>query len=308
MVLPTLNGGERLRRCLSALRAQRPGADALVVVDSGSDDGSDRLAEEAGATLLRIERADFRHGGTRNAAARRLPEVDVIVFLVQDAIPQGSDWLITLAKAALVPGVGAVTARQVPPPEAGALTAASVARSPFAATRARQVGPFSAQELEALRPQAWRGRLLLDSVACAVRGALFREVGFRDTDFGEDALLAYDLLWGGWALAHEPRAVVEHGHVYDPQSVRARYEQDARFFREQFGLRVRPHLLARLKGFLAELRADKRWQREQGAGAALNGNLALRWAQVVAQQAGSVGPLGGLPHVRRVPGPQELAA
>lgn len=308
-MLPTRDGGARFLRCLEALRAQGPAADAVVVIDSGSRDGSDVAAERAGAQVLRIPSESFNHGATRNRGAEALPdELDVIVFLVQDAVPQGNDWLATLAAAALRPGVGAATARQLAPAAAGPLTAASVARSPFASGAPRELGPFTQQELEGLRPQEWRSKLALDSVACAVRAPLFRAVGFRPTAFGEDALLAWDLLWGGWALAHEPAALVEHGHVYTPQTVGARYEDDARFFREQFGLRVRPHALACLKGLLAELRGDRRWRRDAAPGASLSGGLALRWAQVRAQARGSRGPLGGLPEVRAVPSPKDLAA
>ncbi|MCB9897284.1 MAG: glycosyltransferase [Planctomycetes bacterium] len=313
-MLPTLDGGERLRRCLDALGAQRPRADALVVVDSSSSDGSDAAARDAGADVLSIPRASFGHGRTRNDGAARLPEVDVIVFLVQDAVPLGERWLATLSSAALRDGVGAATSRQVAPPDAPPLARATVERSPMATSERRRTGPFTAGELAALDPRGWRRLLLLDDVACAVRGALFRATGFRDVDFGEDALLAYDLLWGGWALEHEPDAVVEHGHAYDPSDVGPRYEHDARFFRESFGFRARPSVLSALKGLCAEVVADRRWtaarrdasDASDAGEAGFAASVALRWAQVRAQRRGSRGPCAGPPAPRPVPRPEEL--
>lgn len=306
-MLPTRDGGARLRACLAALQRQRPAPDALVVIDSGSRDGSAQAARDAGAQVLEIEPDAFDHGGTRNAAAAELPDgLDVIVFLVQDAVPQGEGCLAALAESACAPGVAAATARQVAPPEAGFLTASTVSASPFASDEPRRTGPFDAADLARLSPSNWRGLLMLDSIAFAVRADLFRAVGFRTTSHGEDALLAFDLLCGGWALLHEPRAVVEHGHDYDAESVARRYRDDARFFRENFGLRVRPDLFSLLKGYRAELRRDRRWLAANPADAsagALRSAKRLRWAQVLAQREGSRGPLGCLPDPRSVPRP-----
>jgi rhamnosyltransferase len=310
-VVPTLDGGARFLACLAALKRQRPVPGALVVIDSGSSDGSVEAARAAGAQVLEIAPEEFDHGATRNAGAAALPaDLDAIVFLVQDAIPQGEDCLAALASAACAPGVAAATARQVSPAEAGFLTASTVSASPFAAEKPRRTGPLDPAQRSRLTPSDWRDLLLLDNVACAVRAELFRESGFRTTTHGEDALLAYDLLCAGWALAHEPRAVVEHGHVYDEDSVVSRYRDDARFFRETFGLRVRPHLLSTLKGYNAELRRDRRVL--AGQSRAPQGGMAsarrLRWAQVFAQREGSRGPLGSPPDPRPLPRPAPVAS
>jgi hypothetical protein len=231
---------------------------------------------------------------------------------VQDAVPIGTDFLWNLAEALKDDdSLGAVTARQVPPGDVGVLTRSTVERSPFHASIARRTGPFSRAELGRLDPGAWRSLLMLDSIALAVRRPLFDRLRFRDTDFGEDALLAYDLLWGGWALGHVPDAVVEHGHEYDEDSVTERYNQDACFFRECFGLRVRPGLLSLFKGWAAELAADRRWlasHPEHSSASARRASSSLRWAQVMAQYRGSRGVLGTLPEKREVPGPAECAA
>ncbi len=305
-------GGARFRECLDALVAQEPPPAALVVVDSGSTDGTVEAARDAGARVLSVRREDFRHGPTRNLGFEALPDTDVVVFLVQDAVPVGTGFLAALADAlASDPALGAVTARQVPPRDASALTRSTVERSPFHGATAERTGPVPRDELARLGPSGWRGLLRLDSIALAVRRPLFDRTRFRETDFGEDALLAYDLLWGGWALGHVPAAVVEHGHEYDEASVAARYEQDARFFRERFGLRVRPGLLSVVKGWAAERRADRRWlaaHPEHRSADVARRSASLRWAQVLAQYRGSRGALGTLPERRDVPGPAELAA
>jgi len=309
VVVPIRNGGQRWLACLAALARQRPRPVALVAVDSGSTDGSDVAAERAGATVLRIAPEEFDHGETRNRGARALPAgLDAIVFTVQDAVALGQDCLDTLARAACTPGTGAASARQVAPADAGWLTASTVAASPFAAETPVRTGPFAREQLAALGAEDWRPLLELDDVFSAVRAPLFAAGGFRRTMHGEDALLAYDLLWAGWALQHEPAACVEHGHDYDKDSVAPRYRADAIFFRKAFGWRVRPDLLSVLKGVNAELRRDRQWLSAHGRNGERSMKTAreLRWAQVLAQREGSQGPLGRLPVPLALPTPAEL--
>ncbi len=310
--MPTLNGGARFRSCLAALAAQVPAPDAVVVIDSGSTDGTPDVARRAGARVLEIPPAEFDHGETRNRGAAALPDVDVLVFLVQDAVPVGVHCLAALAQSVSQPGVAAATARQVPPPEAGPLTACSVSAGSFGGAEPRSVGPLAAGARDALSPEEWRALLLLDDVCCALRAPLFRAVGgYRRTSHGEDALMAFDLLHAGWSLAFQPDAVVEHGHVYDATSVVPRYRDDASFFREAFGYRVRPDLISVLKGYNAELSRDRRTltgRPELLGGRSLTMVLAeartLRWAQVMAQRQGSRGPVGTLPVPRPLPSPR----
>ncbi len=309
VVVPTRNGGERFVECLEGIAAQRPAPDAFVVIDSGSDDGTPERARSAGADVVSITPETFDHGVTRNQAAAALPPVDVIVFLVQDAVPLDDDCFANLAAAVARKGVAAGTARQVPPEGASFLTQSTVAMSPFADDEAYETGPFSSIEAATMEPSEWRELLMLDDVCTAVRGDVFRRSGFRPTNHGEDALLAFDLLSAGWQLVHVPDAVVEHGHEYDPEGVFERYRVDARFFRERFGLRVRSGRLAALKGLFSEVLRDVRWLSafpEDREPRALRKAWALRRAQLAGQLRGSRGPLGRLPDRRDMPRSEEL--
>ena len=74
VVLPVKNGARHLREVLEAISRQRiDAAVEVLVVDSGSSDGSVEIARAAGARVIEIEPAEFGHGSTRNLAAERGP-------------------------------------------------------------------------------------------------------------------------------------------------------------------------------------------------------------------------------------------
>ena len=69
VVIPVKDGGPLLGGVLGAVRSQ--GELELLVIDSGSADGSQELARAAGGELIEIAPAEFGHGRTRNLGAER---------------------------------------------------------------------------------------------------------------------------------------------------------------------------------------------------------------------------------------------
>ena len=70
IVIPVKNGGDDLRRCLEAIGRQRVDDDVeIVVVDSGSSDGSAELARTPRRARGRDPAREFNHGATRNLGA-----------------------------------------------------------------------------------------------------------------------------------------------------------------------------------------------------------------------------------------------
>src|SRR4051795_164517 len=98
VAVPVLNGARYLEEVLSAVQAQE-GLDnrelEILVIDSGSTDGSLSIAERYGARLHQIPKSEFSHGGTRNLAMR-LARGDHVPFVTQDATPAHGRWLASL--------------------------------------------------------------------------------------------------------------------------------------------------------------------------------------------------------------------
>jgi len=102
VVIPTWNGGARFRELLLALASQDVEHE-LVVIDSGSRDGTAEAARASGACVLSIPQSEFNHGATRNRAIAAT-HGEIVALLTQDALPMGRDYLTCIAKPFANPG------------------------------------------------------------------------------------------------------------------------------------------------------------------------------------------------------------
>jgi rhamnosyltransferase len=295
IILPTCEGEADLRRLLPALAAQQlDGGFEIVAVDSASRDGSAALLREAGARLEVIERAAFAHGATRNRAAARA-RGEFLVFLSQDALPQGAGFLTALLEPFSDPEVAGVTARILPAPGGDPLAARTVLDLPEASAEARRraLGPHGG--LWKLAASARAELLRFNNVASAIRASAFRELPLPPVSFGEDFAWAALALTRGHALVHAPAAVAHHAHEYGLGGAFERYRMDAAFHRAAHGWRVRPSLVSALRGWAYEVRRDLAHLGRSGwPPAALARSPLLRAAQVLGQYAGARG-LGAPP-------------
>jgi O-antigen biosynthesis protein len=92
VIIPTLNAGAEFPWLIRKLKAQRGVREiVIVIVDSGSTDGTPEVARAAGCTVIEIPPAEFSHSGTRNLGAEHAT-TDYLLFMVQDAYPIGEYW------------------------------------------------------------------------------------------------------------------------------------------------------------------------------------------------------------------------
>jgi len=219
LIIPTLNPGpERLATLVDALRAQRDVDLEIVIVDSGSADGSERRLSLADVHLT-IEPGAFDHGGTRNLAASHATG-DLLAFMTQDARPVDA-WMLARLVAPIVDRRAvAAYARQVAPAAASLLerTARDLNYPPDSALR-------SLDDVAQLGIRAF----MLSNVASAVDRATFEALGgFPDrVIFNEDLYLANAILASGGRIAYVADAVVEHGHTYTLLGLLRRYFDNA---------------------------------------------------------------------------------
>ena len=249
VVVPVKDGARYLPQLIDAVHAA--GDVELLVIDSGSRDGSAELARAAGATVHEIAPQEFGHGRTRNLGME-LTSSEVVCFLTQDAVP-APGWLAAHLEALeLGERVGASYGPHLAWPDTSPMIA-------------RELEQFFASMSPDGEPVLQRSGDLtfLSNVNAAYRRECWEEIRFDDVAYAEDQAFGRALLEAGWAKAYHPRAAVTHAHDYGPVEFAQRYFDEYRGLRETIG-HIEPARPGRaLRDVRAGVAADRRWMAER---------------------------------------------
>jgi rhamnosyltransferase len=211
IVIPTRNGAATLPALLSALQQQTSPAFETVIVDSSSTDGTPDIARRHGARVTSITTEQFNHGATRNVGIQQA-KGDLIILMVQDAVPADGRWLQALtAPLSSDPGLAGTFARQIPRADARPLTRLYHQRWIGSSTEPRTVA-LTAAEYQRLGAAARLDRCTFDNVCSCIRRSVWVQHPFRPTTIAEDVEWAREVLLAGYRLAFVPDAVVVHSH------------------------------------------------------------------------------------------------
>lgn len=216
VVIPVKNGGRGLRRCLGAVVSQEiDDVVEIVVVDSGSTDGSVDVARDHGAQVIEIPPERFTHGGSRNLGALK-SRGETLVFLSQDAYPASDTWLHALcAPLGSDLGLAGVYGRQLPHP--GSTPPEEYFLSFLYGAEPRVQSVRSDADLS-----------MRTTLFSNVNAALLRRV-WEEFPFAEDIIMSEDQDWcarvlrAGWSVRYEPAAAVWHSHRYTFASAMRRF-------------------------------------------------------------------------------------
>ena len=205
--IPTLDPGSHWKELWSSLERQTLQPSEVIVLDSASTDGTAELASDCGCRVINISRADFRHGGTRQQAAELATNADIIVYLTQDAILAGANALARLVAAFNDEFVGAAYGRQLPRPGAKPIEAHA---------RLFNYPPLSAtRSMEDANAMGFKAIFFSNSFGAYRKVALEKVGGFpRQSNFGEDTVVAARLLQSGWQISYVADAFAHHSHAY----------------------------------------------------------------------------------------------
>jgi len=178
------------------LRSQR-GASVgeIVVVDSGSIDGTVEIARNQGTRVVQIAPAEFDYSKALNLGIGQV-DAEVVVLLSAHAIPVDSAWLATMVARFDDPQVAGVACRQVPWSDADwherIRLQLAYGTTPRIYTGSAESPNFS-NAASCIRRKAW---LAQPFVLPAV----------EDIDWARRVLAA------GWTIVYEPAAEVYHSH------------------------------------------------------------------------------------------------
>lgn len=255
VVIPTKNAGSLFEEVLAALVAQQGVVLDLVVVDSGSCDGTLDIAKKYGARITEIPPHIFNHGSTRDQGIA-LAKQDVVVLMTQDATPESPYLLQHLVAAFDDPKVGGAYARQIPRPDADVLTKRNLglAMTGRLVSEVRSLPNLAAWQN--MQPYERFALCNFDNVCSALRKQAWESIHFGEVAFAEDIEWSRKALEAGWHLAYVAEACVIHSHDRPLRYDFQRTYLTHRKLYEQYQFSTVPTLLRALGGIYYTFRAD----------------------------------------------------
>jgi rhamnosyltransferase len=277
VVVLTKDGGPTLVAAVEAVKAQDfHGGFELVLVDSGTTDGSLAAARRVADRVLHVQPSAFNHGGTRNFAVEHA-RGEFVVMLVQDAVPASPRWLTALIEPFDDPRVAGTFARQEPRPDASAIARHYLANWVAASPRRRVMEIADAQAFDSMSPRERLNACAFDNVCACIRRSVWTAHPFRPTPIAEDLAWGREVLLAGHRVAYAPDAVVVHSHdrslAYELARTRDLHDR----LNDLFGVHTIPTATA-LAGAIASsalLHARLEWSRPHRWPTALG--LAVVW-------------------------------
>lgn len=211
VVIPVKNEAAGIAACLDGILSQTVPVQEILVIDSGSTDGTQEIVRGYDlARLLEIEPTEFNHGDTRNLGVQETSG-ELILFTVGDARPVDDRWIERLQSGFLSDDVAAVGGIQI--------VAHDPRNNPLEWYRpvsepVRSVHRFgSAAEFDAADSATKQSACVIDDVTSMYRRAFLEAIPFRRAVYGEDMLICVDALRAGHALVRDPAACVFHYHL-----------------------------------------------------------------------------------------------
>ncbi len=211
LVIRTYNEAKHLGHLLQSVEVQQVVSGRpvdVVVIDSGSQDGTDDIALKHGAHLLRISKEEFSYGRALNLGCAAA-EGEFLVVISGHCLPANEIWLEELLRPFSDPAVAITYGRQVGD-DSTKFSEARVYEKYYPEKRASQGPAFCNNANAAVRRSIWR-RFRYDEEL----------TGLEDIEFGRRVVSA------GFRIEYAPRAVVRHIHDETWQQVRRRYEREA---------------------------------------------------------------------------------
>jgi rhamnosyltransferase len=204
IVILTRNGGENFPRLLARLQEQEFAGDyEILVIDSGSTDGTIAAARRHGVRTVEIAPAEFHHGRTRNLGAA-LTAGRNVVYITQDALPLGNDWLRRLTAPLAEAGVAMVCGRQIAwestkPPE-----------------KFFYIYSFPEMRIEVKAGiDPVKDSIFISDVNSAIRRDVWEKYRFSERIIqAEDKEIAKRIVADGLTVVYEPHAPVNHAHDF----------------------------------------------------------------------------------------------
>lgn len=271
IIMRSFNEAWALRETLPALQAQEYKNWELIVIDSGSTDGSQELLRSAQPKhFVQISPHEYNPAWVMNYGMQ-LVRSEFGIFLNADATPHGMDWLRPLVEALFNPQVAAVFGRQIPRPDCRAVFAHDYERCFGEKRESADWGHFFSMASSGIRRDIWAKR------------------GFnKRMRYSEDDEYTRWCRAQGYKIIYVPESVAMHSHNYTPEQAYKRSFGEARALAAVWaGERTDFNFMrTALLGWLNDARRDLFFCARKKRLAEWPDALRIRWQQRQARLAG----------------------
>lgn len=213
VIIPTYRPQKRFLDLIAMLEKQTQRVNRIIVMNTEKEkleelvDIPAFLSEHPQVCLFHLTQAQFDHGATRMAAAKK-SDADVFVCMTQDALPANADLIRNLTAAfAGQTNVAAAYARQLPEEDCNIIE--------------RYTRQFNYPETSKVKgkediPALGIKTFFCSNVCAAYRRDVFEKLGgfVSHTIFNEDMIYAAKAVKAGYRIAYEAKAAVIHSHNY----------------------------------------------------------------------------------------------
>ena len=264
IILRSYNEAWALKGTLPALSAQNYKNWELIVIDSGSTDGSVELIEKFKPRAFKqIASTEYNPSRVMNWGMQ-VARSRFGIFINADATPVDDNWLRPLVAALEHPKTAAVFGRQVPRPDCQAVFACDYDRCFGVAPQSRKWDHFFSMVSSGLRKDIWCKRGFLEKLQYA-----------EDDEYTRWAKAQ------GYEVKYVPESVVMHSHNYTLAQAYKRSFGDARALaaswqRDPGYVNIWRTLLL---GWASDIRHDIRFCGRHGRWAELRHAAKIRWHQ-----------------------------
>ena len=188
-----------MRDTLPAIRAQQFRNWELIVIDSGSTDGSvDLIRQAQPAHFIQIQPHEYNPSRVMNQGME-LARSEYGIFLNADATPQGANWLRPLVTALFDLQTAAVFGRQIPRPDCQAVYRHDYERCFGERRKSDDWDHFFSMVSSGLRKDIWAKRGFLEKM-----------------QYSEDDEYTRWCKAQGYRVVYCPESAVMHSHNYSP--------------------------------------------------------------------------------------------
>ena len=211
IIIRSYNEGWALRETLPAVQAQNFRNWELIVIDSGSTDGSVELVQKANPKFfVQIRHEEYNPSRVMNLGMK-VAMSEFGIFLNADATPQGPNWLRPLVEALQDRQTGAAFGKQIPRPDCRAVYAHDYERCFGPKRESAKWDHFFSMASSGIRKDVW-----------AKRGFLEKMQYSEDDEFTRWCRAL------GYRVVYVPESVAMHSHNYTPEQAYKRSYGEAK--------------------------------------------------------------------------------